>query len=632
MASFTGTNGNDNGTDAPPIVGGVENDVLQGLDGDDILNGNAGDDSLEGGRGDDSLLGGAGDDTLYGGPGVDTLLGNDGDDTLMWSEPDREEGLWDGGNGTDTALMQRWQPAGLESIQNIVFRNMEIFDAWNLEMIISPGQLDDFDRMISSNEAPSTSNFQGFFRHSEGGSSDLSGVDLSGFKGRFTGSNLGDDVFRITGGDTGWEMFDSGGNDLLEGGEGGDTMNAGAGNDTLIGNGGDDQLDSTSGDELIQGGSGNDTIRVVGGNQSADTIEGGDGTDTLVNRTFTALQMQNFTITGVEVLIGGGVLANAGQLDGFDDIQQLSGLTHNTPGTTDLTGSLTSGGQTGVMAFNGSQGDDNLIAPDTTVDIRVNAGRGNDSATSGAGDDVLQGGGGDNVLRANGGNDSLEGREGDDVLDGGAGDDTIHGGTGVDTIIAGDGDDLIFGRGANSPGVDLRDVVYGGNGNDSIDGDRGNDELRGDAGNDTIIGGFGVDTIVGGTGDDVLTGQAWSDLIFGGAGNDFVNGGFGYDRVNGGDDADRFYHLGVADHGSDWIQDYNAAEGDVLEYGGGEGEATADDFLVQVAETANAGVAGVQEAFITHIPSGNLLWALVDGDGQDAINLQIGGDVFDLLA
>ncbi|MFC3615726.1 calcium-binding protein, partial [Lutimaribacter marinistellae] len=108
------------------------------------------------------------------------------------------------------------------------------------------------------------------------------------------------------------------------------------------------------------------------------------------------------------------------------------------------------------------------------------------------------------------------------------------------------------------------------------------------------------------------------------------NGGFGYDRVNGGEGADRFFHLGVADHGSDWIQDYDAAEGDVLVFGGTG--ASADDFLVQVTETANAGVAGVQEAFITHIPSGNLLWALVDGDAQDAINLRVGGEVFDLLA
>ncbi|MEY8841158.1 hypothetical protein AB9K41_19190, partial [Cribrihabitans sp. XS_ASV171] len=70
----------------------------------------------------------------------------------------------------------------------------------------------------------------------------------------------------------------------------------------------------------------------------------------------------------------------------------------------------------------------------------------------------------------------------------------------------------------------------------------------------------------------------------------------------------------------------------LLTYGGGVGPATADDFLVQVAETEGAGAAGVSEVFITHVPSGNLLWALVDGDAQSAINIQIAGQTFDLLS
>ena len=73
-----------------------------------------------------------------------------------------------------------------------------------------------------------------------------------------------------------------------------------------------------------------------------------------------------------------------------------------------------------------------------------------------------------------------------------------------------------------------------------------------------------------------------------------------------------------------------AADGDVLLWGGGA--ATAADFLIQRTETTGAGVAGVEEIFVTHIPSGNLLWALVDGDGQGQINIQIAGQVYDLLA
>jgi serralysin len=221
----------------------------------------------------------------------------------------------------------------------------------------------------------------------------------------------------------------------------------------------------------------------------------------------------------------------------------------------------------------------------------------------------------------------LTGTAADDVITGTAGNDTLYGGDGMDTLIGGLGDDFLFG---GATGADLRDVLYGGEGNDNLDGGYGNDELRGDAGNDTLSGGFGADTVIGGTGDDVLTGSAFGDLIFGGPGADFINGGFGFDRLNGGTGADRFYHIGLRDHGSDWIQDYNSAEGDVLMFGGGA--ALASDFLIQRANTTNAGSAGVNEVFVTQISTGNLLWALVDGDAQTQINIMIQGQVFDLLA
>ncbi|APZ53762.1 calcium-binding protein [Salipiger abyssi] len=222
--------------------------------------------------------------------------------------------------------------------------------------------------------------------------------------------------------------------------------------------------------------------------------------------------------------------------------------------------------------------------------------------------------------------DSLMGDANAVTFSGLAGADTLDGGDGTDTLIGGEGDDVLIG---GTSEADLRDVVYGGADDDSIDGGYGNDELRGDSGNDTIIGGYGADTIIGGAGDDVLTGQAWSDAIFGGDGMDFINGGFGHDRVNGGAGADRFYHLGVEGHGSDWIQDFSDAEGDALVYGGSAG---IGDFLVNFTETANAGAAGVEEAFVIYRPTGQILWALVDGAAQDHINLLIGGVSYDLLA
>ncbi|MEQ9696154.1 calcium-binding protein, partial [Shimia sp. SDUM112013] len=160
---------------------------------------------------------------------------------------------------------------------------------------------------------------------------------------------------------------------------------------------------------------------------------------------------------------------------------------------------------------------------------------------------------GDDTLTGTDGADALDGLAGNDSLSGEGGNDTLNGGDGADTLVGGAGDDsLVGGESAD----DLRDVIYGGDGNDLIEGGYGNDELRGDAGDDTIEGGFGADTVIGAGGADILTGSAWSDLIFGGNGDDFVNGGWGHDRVNGGAGADRFFHIGIRDHGSDWIQDY----------------------------------------------------------------------------
>ena len=236
---------------------------------------------------------------------------------------------------------------------------------------------------------------------------------------------------------------------------------------------------------------------------------------------------------------------------------------------------------------------------------------------------LRQGSAAANTLSGGVGNDTLLGLGGDDRLTGLNGNDVIYGGAGSDTLIGGAGNDILFG-GPDVPG-DLRDVIYGGAGNDRIYGGFGNDLLNGGDGADVIEGGAGTDTIIGNGGADVLTGSAFSDLIFGNDGFDFINGGFGSDRVNGGGGPDRFFHVGVAGHGSDWIQDYSGAEGDRLVWGGGA--AAQGQFQVNYASTPNAG-GGAQEAFVIYRPTGQILWALVDG-GAENIRLQVGGDVFD---
>ena len=134
---------------------------------------------------------------------------------------------------------------------------------------------------------------------------------------------------------------------------------------------------------------------------------------------------------------------------------------------------------------------------------------------------------------------------------------------------------------------------------------------------------------MGNAGNDTLGGGGGSDLLYGNDGGDYLNPGFGHDRLNGGAGADVFFHQGITDHGSDWVQDYARAEGDVL--AAGIAGARAADFRVNLAFTPGAGAADVAEAFVIWRPTGQILWALVDGAGQGALRLAAGGQAFDLL-
>ncbi len=250
-----------------------------------------------------------------------------------------------------------------------------------------------------------------------------------------------------------------------------------------------------------------------------------------------------------------------------------------------------------------------------------------DTLDGGAGGDRLWGGAGQDSLLGGAGADTLDGGAGNDILRGGAAGDRLSGGDGTDTLDGGDGDDFLYG---GAPAADLRDVIFGGAGHDSAEGGAGNDQIAGGAGNDTLNGDFGSDTLIGNEDNDLISGGQGGDILFGNAGADTLNGGFGYDRLNGGSEADTFFHLGVADHGSDWVQDYRAAELDLLR--AGIAGATRAQFQVNFAETAGAGRAGVAEAFVIWRPTGQILWALVDGAAQGQILLALGGDTFDLLA
>ncbi|MDO6485155.1 calcium-binding protein [Shimia thalassica] len=638
--------------------------------GDDLLIGGSGADNISGLSGNDSIVGNGGNDTLRGGPGGDTLVGGTGDDYLNPGNNDRSYDIVLPGEGNNTvdlsemltgeAILQFWDlnvginavidgnantgtvtsSSGTTSIINV--RNPMDGYAFTLEgtnfddvlnvtvsddgwMSLRP--IEGNDRIIiGDSEGTVRLDYRDYDRAGTGVAIDLGsgGVSNDGYGGQDTivGSvpelrtTMENDI--VFGSDADERFILMAGNDTLDGGGGFDrvrydrsqveavTVNLGTGIATGVWRGANFRHELTNvervegsngyGDLLIgdvftnvlDGNGGDDTLHGAGGD---DTIHGGDGTDTV-----------QFDVASTDVQIHAWSTGNGLNV-------------HST---------------LGVVAVNddveGFQFTDTFLSYDevlSTLPGRTSATDANDLIFAYADDNRYSGGLGNDTIYGFGGNDTLNGGEGADSLLGGSGRDTLNGESGNDTLIGGDNED------------DLRDVIYGGAGNDLIDGGYGNDELRGDAGNDTIAGGFGADTVIGGTGNDTLTGSAFADQIFGGDGDDFVNGGFGHDLLNGGSGADRFYHIGIFDHGSDWVQDYSAAEGDILHFG--NSSATRSQFQVNTTHTATAagersGEDSVEEAFVIYRPTEQIIWALVDGGGESSINLQIGGEVFDLLA
>lgn len=302
------------------------------------------------------------------------------------------------------------------------------------------------------------------------------------------------------------------------------------------------------------------------------------------------------------------------QLDGDDGDDSLSGDN----GDDDISGGF------GNDNLSGDDGDDHISGNDDNDTI--SGGYGNDSLSGDDGDDSLSGDDGDDDISGGLGSDDLSGGSGKNRLLGDDGNDTLTGGDDTDTLNGGNDDDRIIGGLSES---DLRDLIFAGSGNDNVDGGYGNDDINGMDGDDTMVGGFGSDREVGGAGQDVVSGGALSDLLFGNDGDDFLNGGFGFDRVNGGAGSDKFFHAGVAGHGSDWIQDLEDV--DILVFG--QAGATIDQFQVNIANTAGAGDDAVDEAFVIYRPTGQIVWALVDGADNTAIDLQIAGSaqIFDLM-
>lgn len=156
-----------------------------------------------------------------------------------------------------------------------------------------------------------------------------------------------------------------------------------------------------------------------------------------------------------------------------------------------------------------------------------------------------------------------------------------------DLIFGGDGDDTIRGNGS-------QDIICAGGGADHVDGGTGQDRIYGGGGNDVLHGGMHGDWVHGDDGNDDVFGDILDDKLYGDDGADLLVGGHGVDRMEGG-------------RGSDWLR----------------GDTNADDFIggvgYDVASFATARPSGRGERDAPYVMEVDLARRTASGDGYSEL-------------
>ena len=350
--------------------------------------------------------------------------------------------------------------------------------------------------------------------------------------------------------------------DTLVGNQGNDTLRGNAGDDVLYGGEGNDTLIGNAGDDIIYGGTGEDRLYVVSNNRItlSDTQVTGDGTDIFSNIEFANLYGRNGNnlidargATDIRTLIkgnngndtlrggenndtifggsGNDVLFGEGgndTLNGEDGSDRLYVITDNkiTLSDTQVTGDGTDTIRNIEFANLYGRNGNNVIDARGATNIRtvIKGNNGNDTLRGGENNDTILGGNGNDVLFGEGGNDVLNGNGGSDRLYV-VTDNQI---TLSNTQVIGDGTDTIsniefanlYGRSGNnlidaSTATNIRTVIKGNGGNDTLMGSQMSDNIQGGSGNDILYGGSGDDILIGNSGADifVLESVAGTDTI-----------------------------------------------------------------------------------------------------------------------
>lgn len=580
-------------TDDPSLlIGGEDNDNLQGAAGENLLLGAAGDDDLRGGDGDDILQGGDGRDELIGENGNDELLGGAGFDTGVWRFPGHESFV-DGLHVAQTYKQAFQFDVGAtgvatraDGLETDVFSDVEMIqgslfgNTFNATAEARPTDGGDFIYFAPNSGDDVIVNDGGQIMVDYRFAKDGAHVDLqAGFAKSMqpwpmdgVGNDTLEGIHAVIGSHSADHIVGSNQSDIIAGAGGRDEIFGAGGDDILYG--GQHRLDgvfsesySGSSNARVFGGAGDDEIT---GGFFGGVLVGGLGNDRIEARNEHPQKSYGFQPREyVHELYGG---AGDDLLIAGEDADVLSGG----EGDDWLTlGDLRN-------TADGGDGRDMADFSDISASVKINLDAGFfesagcrfdalenfERAIGTRHDDVLIGTNLGNFLGGGDGDDIIVGRDGKDAMAGGLGDDTFAVQQVGDEVFekAGEGFDWI------NTWVDYRNAenVEGLNGRYAesalkLLGNGGAERIFGSEHDDKIDGWRGDDWVAGLGGADYLNGGAGDDLLFGNGGDDVLRGGGGDDRMAGQSGADRFVHR--AGDGDDLLVDFAVGQ-DVLDLSG----------------------------------------------------------------
>lgn len=493
------------------IEGNEGNDILEGDEGNDTIfayggndqvRGFGGNDNIDGGTGNDNLWGGDGNDIIEGGPGWDNIYGEGGNDILTDSA---DGGYLNGGDGDDllTAINSNANMDGGAGNDTLTGAS----GWWNHmrgeegdDILIDPdgsGFLfggpgnDSLDGQVNYSEDPA-----GIYANLAGASWDVHNDEDIVIPGRTVFDGWGDTDTLQAGT---LQLYGSNHDDFVQAApESSQNFNLLGGNDTLIAGSGSVWVNMNSGNDYLDGGADWDGLDAWEEQQDS---AGPHTQGILVN-----LSGQDFEYEAGMMALANRLIDPWGFTDEVYNFESVNGTTFD---------DVIIGGDDHNW-LEGREGNDRLFGGDISGDNLI----------GGPGDDYLDGQGGDWdtawynhwLWDENGQINDAPGIVAD--LSTGTVQDQ-YGGTdilvSIENIEGSPYDDLITGDANRNSlwGNDGDDVIHGGAGDDNLEGRNGNDELFGEDGNDWLLGQQGDDLIDGGAGEDQVNYDGWSGTTSG---------------------------------------------------------------------------------------------------------------------